>query len=295
VEKPDWEEEMRGLSPERSLTMKWPTSASLSQDDITDSDVVERWDANAEYWDGGYDEHGDRNRKYQSDPILFELLGPVKGLRILDAGSGNGYLCRLLTKRGAKMVGIELSGRFYEIARRYESGEPLGIHYHNGTIRKMPYIEEESFDAIVSNYVLMDCSDFEGAISEFWRVLKPGGIAVIVVSHPCFDTSPGGWVRIPPDTKRREERVGRMVDWYFKRGSFTISWADIDPPLYGFHRTLSDYLHVFKNNGFVLTDIEEPCITEQGRRELPVHIVRDQFRIPWSIIFRLNKPRVHKK
>ena len=294
-DKPDWEEEMKGLSPEQSLPIKWPTQVEVSEEVITDEDVVRPWNENAEYWVSGYDEYGDRNRKYQSDPVLFELLGPVEGLRILDAGSGNGYLCRLLTKRGAQMVGVELSERFFEIAGKYESEEPLGIRYHNGTISKLPYIEDQSFDAIVSNYVLMDCSDYEGAISEFWRVLKPGGIVVIVISHPCFGSPPGGWVRIPPDTKRREERVGWMVDWYFKRVSFTVSWADIDPPLYGFHRTLSDYLHLFKGHGFVLTDIEEPSISDAGKRELPEHLVRHEFRVPWSIIFRLQKPLVNKR
>ena len=291
--KPGWEKNRHGLSKERSIPQAWPSQASsLSEDGaMTDQGIAVSWDAKAERWDEGYDEHGDRNRKYQSDPVLFDLLGPVDGQRILDAGCGNGYLCRLLAKRGAHVVGVELSKKFYELAVRYEQEEPLGVTYHNGTISKMPYIADGSLDVVVSNYVLMDCRDYKGAIAEFWRVLRAGGVALVVLSHPCFGTpSVHGWVKIPPDTHRREERVGWMVDRYFAQGHYQETWGGFDTPFISFHRTLSDYYHAFQEHGFVLVGLEEPSIGELGRRELPPHMVDHALRIPWSIVFKLRKP-----
>lgn len=133
--------------------------------------------------------------------------------------------------------------------------------------------------------------DYEGAISEFWRFLKPDGGALVVVSHPCLDTtSVHGWVRIPPDTQKREERVGWMIDRYFARGRYHEIWGSFDTPFISFHRTLSDYCHAFRRHGFLPTNPEEPSIGQLGKEELPPHIVDHALRIHWSVVFRLRKP-----
>jgi 2-polyprenyl-3-methyl-5-hydroxy-6-metoxy-1,4-benzoquinol methylase len=69
---------------------------------ITDADIDAAWSATADIWVAGYDERGDANRKYISDSVVFEFLGDVRGRRILDAGSGGGYLCRLLAGGGRR-------------------------------------------------------------------------------------------------------------------------------------------------------------------------------------------------
>jgi ubiquinone/menaquinone biosynthesis C-methylase UbiE len=47
-------------------------------------------------------------------------------------------------------------------------------------------IADEHFDLVVSNYVLMDTPDLRDKMAAFHRVLKPGGVAVVVFSHPCL-------------------------------------------------------------------------------------------------------------
>jgi len=296
VQRPEWEKEKVGLSTELFLdrTRTWqPFFVPIEEDTITDEKIGVSWDTKAEDWDKRYDEYGDRNRKYQSDPVLFKFLSEVEGLTILDAGCGAGYLCRLLTKRGAKMVGVENSRRFYEMALEYERKEPLGVIYHHGTISSIPYLQDESFDALVSNYVLMDCRDYKSAVKEFARVLKPDGIAVVVISHPCFSTAPAStgyrWIIIPFDTQRREERAGWVVDNYFLRCRFEESWGGFETPFIAFHRTLTDYYQTFQKNGFSVTDLEEPSVSELGMQELPAHYVKHLLRIPWSIAFKLRK------
>ncbi len=287
---PEWEAERRHLWPERSLprqVLSPPSVASL--DELTDLDVGASWDAKAEVWDSRYDEEGDRNRKYQSDEVLFGLLGEVDGRRVLDAGSGQGYLCRILARRGATVVGVEISARFYEMARAYQTDEPLDIVYHRRSISDMPFLDEDSFDAIVSNYVLMDVRDYEGAIEEFARVLRPGGVVVIVISHPCFHTPGSAWLRVPPDSLRREERVRWMVDGYFYQGAWFNRWGPFDTAFIGFHRTLSEYHRAFQAAGLRVTALEEPSVTARGEAELPLHHVRHLKRIPYSIVFRLER------
>jgi SAM-dependent methyltransferase len=257
-------------------------------EELSDATIAASWDAKAEQWDLGYDQEGDSNRKYQSDEVLFRLLGDVEGKHVLDAGSGQGYMCRLLARRGATVVGVENSQGFYELAMRYQSEEPLPITYYHGSISGMPYLDDACFDAIVSNYVLMDVLDYEGAVSEFARTLKPRGIAVVVISHPCFHPPESGWLRIPPDSCRREERVCWTVDNYFAHSVWHQHWGPFDTAFIGFHRPLSDYYRVFQATGLRVSALEEPSVTERGRRELPPHHVKHLLRIPYSVAFRLE-------
>src|SRR5690606_30666292 len=98
-----------------------------------DEEIRRSWNANAQRWDEAYDADGDRNRRYQSDEPMLELLGEVRGLAVLDAGSGNGYLARKLARQGAIVSGVEQSDRFHDLAVQREAAEPLGITYRNAS------------------------------------------------------------------------------------------------------------------------------------------------------------------
>ncbi|MBI3976392.1 MAG: class I SAM-dependent methyltransferase, partial [Armatimonadetes bacterium] len=65
--------------------------------------------------------------------------------------------------------------------------DPLDIEFHHASISAMPFLEDASFDAAVANYVLMDVLDYESAIAEIARVLRPGGRFVPVISHSSFE------------------------------------------------------------------------------------------------------------
>jgi ubiquinone/menaquinone biosynthesis C-methylase UbiE len=255
----------------------------------TDDDVRANWNTNATRWDATYDADGDKNRRYQSDEPMLTLLGEVQGQRILDVGSGNGYLCRKLAQAGAMMTGVELSDQFLRLAREREAAAPLGITYYHGSVTAMAFLPQAHFDKAVSNYVLMDVQDYTAAVRDVWRVLRPGGCFVVVISHPSFACGPAGWATPAPDCPRREERRAYCVDTYFHRGPYLGQWGNLDPVL-SFHRPLRDYWHTFTEAGFRIEGFEEPSITERGRRELPPSQVEQCLRIPYSCIFRLVKP-----
>jgi ubiquinone/menaquinone biosynthesis C-methylase UbiE len=259
------------------------------EQDFTDADIQASWNLNADRWDAGYDQDGDRNRRYQSDEPMLALLGDVEGQRVLDVGCGNGYLCRKLARQGAKMTGVDLSDRFLEIARQREVQEPLGITYHHASVAEMGFLPESHYHKAVSNYVLMDVRDYNGALEQVYRVLRPGGCFVIVISHPCFSSGPGGWEIPAADSPRREDRFAFRVDAYFQSAPILVQWGDLDPVI-SHHRPLRDYWQAFAAAGFSVDGFEEPSITERGLRELPVSRTDYSQRIPYSCIFRLIKP-----
>jgi len=242
---------------------------------MPDAETREFWDRVANDWDKQVGNHGDRNRLLSSDPVLWDFTGDVSGLRVLDAGCGTGYLSRQLAQKGAAVTGVDFSKRMIEIAR----GHAPGIEFHIDSCSELRSLGDEQFDLLIANYVLMDLPDLPGTIRAFHRVLKPGGRAVLVFSHPCF-----------PAGRATPSRKGLAYRWdepYFEAGK------RIDPPWgHWFHRPLSDYWKSFFDAGFRVTGFEEPRLTAD-RAHLALN-ERERERSsnrPYSVAFRLEKPQ----
>jgi len=280
---PDMQKRLEGLDHETALPKSTPTF-SLEKELISEKQISQAWDKVADKWISGYTEYGDSNREHVIDPAIFRLIGSVKGLSILDAGCGNGYLCRLLAKKGAKTVGVDISKRFIEIARQKEKEEPLGITYHVGTMCNLTMLQGEMFDIVISNLALMDVHDLNKALKEIHRVLEKNGKIVFSVMHPCFSSPPiHGWVRVPQDSDRKEDRIYWKVDRYFDRSVEVWQYFDL-PPLYSFHHTLSDYIKTLIKSGFTIIDLEEPVPSKKAIKEHYREFGNEYDRIPWFLI-----------
>src|SRR5882762_10601776 len=84
--------------------------------DTTIKILPSRWDANASFWVQIIREHRDKYRNELTDPAMLHLIGEPAGLEILDAGCGEGYLSRILAKKGANATGIDSSTKLIEAA-----------------------------------------------------------------------------------------------------------------------------------------------------------------------------------
>jgi len=117
-------------------------------------------------------------------PATLALAGDVGGLRVLDAGCGSGALAVALADRGAAVTGIDLSAGLLEIAARRLG--PAVVLRQADLEEPLPFADG-SFELVVASLVLHYLEDWVPALSEFHRLLVPGGRLVISTHHPFMD------------------------------------------------------------------------------------------------------------
>jgi ubiquinone/menaquinone biosynthesis C-methylase UbiE len=247
------------------------------------------WERISAWRDQRMGENGDLWHRAIIDPVLLEIVGPVRGLRVMDLACGNGYLARRFAKDGAKqVVGIDGARGSVERARAREAADPRGVRFEHGDAADLGAFPDGSFDLVVANMALMDIEDAAGTVREVARILGRDGRFVFSLCHPCFDTDRDSmWVveRTLTETGLTEERVWRKVSGYRKGVSSSIPWhvsetVTMSTPTY--RRTLSDYAAYLRAAGLAITRLEEPLPlpeavegSPQGAymREIPLHLV----------------------
>jgi hypothetical protein len=79
-----------------------------------------------------------------------------------------------------------------------------------------------------------------------------------------------------------------LDDDYFVRRASEVQWGNFQPFL-TFHRPLRDYVAVCRQHGLELRDLEEPELSDEGKRVLPAPEVRDWQRIAISYVLKCVK------
>jgi ubiquinone/menaquinone biosynthesis C-methylase UbiE len=103
---------------------------------------------------------------------------PANG-KVLEIAPGPGYFCIELAKLGHyHITGLDISKSFVEIARRNATEAGLQIDFREGNASAMPF-QDNTFDFTFCQAAFKNFSEPVKAISEMYRVLRPGGISVI--------------------------------------------------------------------------------------------------------------------
>lgn len=206
--------------------------------------VIAAWDEAADHLEG-FGAEGDFARQHLLNPTIFTLAGAVEGKRILDAGCGEGYLSRMLARRGAHVTEVEPATRLYALCVAHERREPLGVTYLQRDVVELA-LPPQSFDLVIVNMALMDIPDYQGAMGALTTVLRPGGDLIITILHPCFEQSGAQW----PAQRAVETRE------YLAEFERPQTFATL------FHRPLSAYINLLLDCGLALRRVVEPCLPE---------------------------------
>ena len=107
-----------------------------------------------------------------------------EGATILELAPGPGYLSIELAKMGNyHIVGLDISPTFVEIAQAKAREAAVDIDFRQGNASHMP-LADDLFDFLVCSAAFKNFSEPVQAINEMFRVLKPGGKALIIDLRP---------------------------------------------------------------------------------------------------------------
>jgi SAM-dependent methyltransferase len=107
----------------------------------------------------------------------FYLLGDIRGKTVLDLGCGSGESMVPLAKRGARVIGIDISPELIRLARQRLSDYGLAATLQEGSAYATG-LADESVD-IVFSMALLHHLDLPTARNEIQRVLRPGGSFIL--------------------------------------------------------------------------------------------------------------------
>jgi 2-polyprenyl-3-methyl-5-hydroxy-6-metoxy-1,4-benzoquinol methylase len=180
-----------------------------------------------------------------------DLLPPtVHGARVLDVACGHGRASRGLARRGAHVVGVDISAALIASAREREVGDSLGIDYHAADVAEIDqWWDGKFFDGAVCEMAMMDIDDLPGTVNAVAATVRVGGWFVISVVHPCFPGNEAGLSSWPP------------ADSYFHEGRWISpdhNPAGVRIRVGSSHRTMSTYLNALIEAGFALERAVEP-------------------------------------
>jgi len=212
--------------------------------------MVSSYDEIAEWYDNWVGTHSMSDDPYFA--AVEALVGEVAGQRICDLACGQGRVARHLAKRGARVVGVDLSAKLLAIARRHEEAAPQGIEYVYADVQRLDSATFAPFDGVVCSMALMDIPDLQATVHGVASLLRPEGWFAFSILHPCYHTSESGEIETPASAVRT---VGR----YFEEGHWRSDTRPGPPGKVGaYHRTLSTYVNTLSDVGLQLERVSEP-------------------------------------
>ena len=150
------------------------------------------------------------------------LLGHVAGSRAIEIGCGGGQNAVVLAKWGADVVGVDPSREQLKFARKLAREEGVKVRFEEGFAEDLGMFPDGAFDLAISSYAFDYVTDLEAAFREACRILVPGGVLVLCLSHPWFAAV--GWYLVgDEDAKEIEDYASWPVDdewdWSYPDGT----------------------------------------------------------------------------
>ena len=132
-------------------------------------------------------------RRYAHECQYGSVLNQVQpGMRVLDAGCGDGALSLMLAAKGAIVTGVDISRPNIESAKKYAEKANLDVNFIVGDAENLPFADNE-FDIVVSSHVLEHIPDFDRGLVEVMRVTKKRAVVAIpTILNGCSFVQVGG-------------------------------------------------------------------------------------------------------
>ena len=214
------------------------------------------WDQVAAWYDQLVGKNGSDYHQHVVLPAAMDLLGALKGKRVLDLCCGQGVLFPLLLEAGAAQVtGVDASPQLIDSAKsRFEAEKRVKTEVADACAAGD--WADGSFDTVASLMAVHDVPDLPGMCQNVAKALKPGGEFVAIFMHPCFRIprqTHWGWDEGRKLQYRRVDRYGvdleiPIVTHPGKGGGETTNF---------YHRPLAEVMNAIGGAGLAVTRTEE--------------------------------------
>jgi 2-polyprenyl-6-hydroxyphenyl methylase/3-demethylubiquinone-9 3-methyltransferase len=133
------------------------------------SELAHRW----------WDPESEFRPLHQINPLRLEWIQsylPLAGKRVLDVGCGGGILSDAMARKGAQVLGIDLSSRALRVAQLHAlEAQTPNVEYREISAEALADSEPESFDAVTCMEMLEHVPDPASVVRACSKLVKPGG------------------------------------------------------------------------------------------------------------------------
>lgn len=202
-------------------------------------------------------------------PEVARLLGDRIDHRVLDAGTGSGWLFDALDFGERHACDVARPERVRQ-----------DVAFVEADIADLPY-PTNYFDAIVASIVLCYCQDLDAVAAELYRVTAPGGALVVALVHPHFyrtgNALEGDRFLVEADLSRPDR--------------FDIMIGGTAGPFTYYRRSIPDYVNGLIRAGWGLEEMNEMFVPrdEYDARFRANDIVRRSTQVPLFVAFRFRR------
>jgi len=136
---------------------------------------IQKFGSQAERW---WDRNGEFKTLHDVNPLRISFIQRFIGLqdqRLVDVGCGGGILTEGLAKKGANMLGIDLSEDLIDIADLHGLESGVNASYKKISAEALAEAEPESFDHVVCMEMLEHVPEPGSIIAACAQMVKPGG------------------------------------------------------------------------------------------------------------------------
>jgi SAM-dependent methyltransferase len=215
---------------------------------MSSSDAAAR---NRAHWDSTSDDYQARNAEFigraeprwgmwQLPESELKILGGVAGKDVLELGCGAAQWAILLAGQGARMTGLDNSGRQLEHAREAMAAAGVDFPLVHAAAESVP-LPDASFDVVFCDHGAMTFADPYLVVPEVARLLRPGGLFafshVTPIEWLCYDEA-------------ADAMVPRLLIDYFGLHRFDGDATEFNLP-YG------EWIRLFRRSGLVVEDLVE--------------------------------------
>jgi SAM-dependent methyltransferase len=224
--------------------------------EVSEERLTEHAEANREAWAREAENYvAGAERNWAAEEITWgildvpesevQMLGDVAGKDVVELGCGTAYVSAWLARRGARVVGVDLTEEQLATARRMQGEHALDFPLIHASAEDVP-LPDASFDLAVSEYGASIWCDPDLWIAEAARLLRPGGELVFLVNGTLV-------MLTGPDTDPVAPAGTELLRPYF--GMRRFEW--VDDTSVDFHLGYGDWIRVLTSHGFEVERLVE--------------------------------------